>query len=64
MEPDVEGLLAYRSGSIREYYIIPIDECFRLIGLIRLKWKGFSGGPAVRQEIANFLETLKQRSSK
>ena len=49
---DVEGLLVYRVGTAREYYIIPIDECFKLIGIIRLKWKGFSGGMEVWQEIA------------
>jgi uncharacterized protein DUF5947 len=61
MAPDVEGLLAYRAAPVREYYILPIDECFRLIGIIRLNWKGFSGGTAMRQEIGKFLETLKQK---
>lgn len=60
LESDVEGLLVYRVGSVREYYIIPIDECFKLIGIIRLKWKGFSGGMAVWQEVGRFLEALKK----
>jgi Family of unknown function (DUF5947) len=64
MESDVEGLLAYRIGSAREHFIIPIDECFKLIGLIRLKWKGFSGGMEMWKEIGKFLETLKERSMK
>jgi Family of unknown function (DUF5947) len=64
MESDVEGLLVYRVGSAREHYIIPIDECFRLIGTIRLNWKGFSGGMAVWQEIGKFLDRLKQRTLK
>ena len=64
MDADVEGLLVYRVGTAREHYIIPIDECFKLIGLIRLKWKGFSGGMIVWQEIGKFLDQLKQRSSK
>jgi hypothetical protein len=64
MESDVEGLLVYRVGTAREYYIIPIDECFKLIGIIRTKWKGFSGGMEVWQEIAKFLEHLKARAPK
>lgn len=64
LESDVEGLLVYRVGTAREYYIIPIDECFKLIGIIRLKWKGFSGGMAVWQEIGKFLEYLKQRAAR
>ena len=64
MESDVEGLLVYRVGTAREHYIIPIDECFKLIGIIRTKWKGFSGGMEVWQEIGKFLEHLKLRASK
>ena len=61
MESDVEGLLVYRVGTAREHYIIPLDECFKLIGTIRLNWKGFSGGMLVWQEIGKFLERLKGR---
>jgi hypothetical protein len=64
MESDVEGLLVYRVGTAREHYIIPIDECFKLIGTIRTKWKGFSGGMQVWQEIGKFLEYLKARAAK
>jgi hypothetical protein len=64
MDAEVEGLLVYRVGTAREHYIVPIDECFKLIGLIRLKWKGFSGGLEVWKEIGGFLETLKTKSSK
>jgi hypothetical protein len=63
MQADVEGLLAYRVGTAREHFILSIDECFKLIGMIRLKWKGFSGGMLVWQEIGVFLEGLKQRSA-
>jgi hypothetical protein len=64
MDTDVEGLLVYRVGTAREHYIIPIDVCFKLIGLIRTKWKGFSGGIGVWQEIGKFLAKLKQVSAK
>lgn len=64
MEADVEALLVNRIGHARgfsapEYYILPIDECFKLVGLIRLHWKGFSGGTEVWQEIARFFDELK-----
>jgi hypothetical protein len=62
LEPDVEGLLVYRVGTARDHFIVPIDECFKLIGLIRTKWKGFSGGIVVWQEIGKFLETLRAKS--
>src|SRR5262249_14602163 len=44
MQPDVEGLLIHRIGSARDHYLIPIDECFKLVGIIRRHWKGISGG--------------------
>lgn len=68
MEPDVEALLVSRvdrthGRSSAEYYLAPIDECFRLVGLIRARWRGLSGGTEVWEEIARFFESLKQRSS-
>jgi Family of unknown function (DUF5947) len=64
METDVEALLVNRIGHARgfsqpEYYIVPIDECFKLVGLIRSKWQGLSGGTEVWQEIGRFFGDLK-----
>jgi len=67
MEADVEALLVNRIGHSRgfsqpEYYIVPIDECFKLVGLIRSRWQGLSGGTEVWREIGQFFNTLKARS--
>ena len=64
MEADVEALLVNRIGHARgftepEYYIVPIDQCFKLVGLIRSRWQGLSGGTEVWQEIAEFFRSLK-----
>jgi hypothetical protein len=64
MEPDVEALLVNRVGYGRsvgaaEYYLLPIDECYKLTGLIRLHWRGLSGGTEVWQEIAQFFTHLR-----
>jgi hypothetical protein len=58
MEPDVEALLVNRVGTKREYYLAPIDVCFELVGLIRVHWRGFSGGEAVWEEIDKFFSRL------
>jgi hypothetical protein len=63
MEPDVEALLINRVGPAREYFLAPIDECYRLVGLIRLHWKGLSGGTEVWKEIQGFFTELKNRCS-
>ena len=44
LEPDVEALLVNRMKGERAYYRAPIDECFKLVGLIRMHWRGLSGG--------------------
>jgi hypothetical protein len=63
LEPDVEALLVNRVGTTREYCRVPIDECFKLVGLIRTHWQGLSGGAVVWGEIAGFFGGLKQRSA-
>jgi hypothetical protein len=67
MEPDVEALLVNRVGYARqaasaEYYIVPIDACYRLVGLIRMHWRGLSGGTEVWQEIGNFFAGLRAKA--
>jgi Family of unknown function (DUF5947) len=63
MEPDVEALLINRGvNGADEYYIAPIDECFRLTGLLRAHWRGLSGGAKVWEEIARFFIELKGRA--
>jgi hypothetical protein len=68
MEADVEALLVNRIGHSRgfsdpEYYLVPIDECFKLVGLIRSRWQGLSGGSEVWREIGQFFGELRNRSS-
>jgi hypothetical protein len=67
MEADVEALLVNRIGHTRgftapEYYLLPIDECYKLVGLIRVNWRGLSGGTEVWHEIGRFFDGLKQRA--
>ncbi len=61
MEPDVEALLVDRisrntpqvGGHERSeaqgprYFVVPIDACYKLVGLIRGYWRGLSGGQDV-----------------
>jgi hypothetical protein len=68
MQADVEALLVNRVGHSRgfsnpEYYLTPIDECFKLVGLIRSKWHGLSGGAEVWREVGDFFAELKTKSS-
>jgi len=62
LEPDVEALLVNRIGSASDYYLAPIDQCYRLVGLIRMRWSGLSGGTEVWKAIAGFFAELRQRA--
>jgi hypothetical protein len=67
MEPDVEALLVNRLGYSRgysapEYYQLPIDECYKLVGLIRAHWSGLSGGAEVWHQIDEFFRSIKARA--
>lgn len=62
LTPEVEALLVNRVTEPHEYYIAPIDECYRLVGLIRTKWRGFSGGTEAWQAIGSFFMALKGRA--
>lgn len=63
VEPEVEALIVNRIGSEKAYYIAPIDACYRLVGLIRTKWRGLSGGSEVWQAIADFFAAFENRAT-
>jgi hypothetical protein len=62
LEADVEALLVNRVGQARDHFRVSIDECYKLVGLIRTSWRGLSGGAEVWQGIGRFFDTLKARS--
>jgi hypothetical protein len=67
LRPDIEALLVNRVGHARgispaEYYLAPIDECYKLVGLIRTNWKGLSGGAEVWTEIGRFFADLRSNA--
>ena len=62
LEPDVEALLVNRAESAHGHWLVPIDDCYDLVGLIRRHWKGLSGGREVWTEINGFFARLGQRA--
>jgi hypothetical protein len=62
MEPDTEALLVNRVGGAAEYYLLPIAECYKLVGLIRTNWHGLSGGTQMWEAIGKFFEELKAKA--
>jgi hypothetical protein len=58
LEPDAEGLIVNRLAEPPEYAIAPIDQCYALVGLIKMSWEGISGGPLVEERIQEFFDEL------
>lgn len=58
---DVEALLVHRSGGANEHWIVPLDDCYRLVAVVRAHWKGLSGGADVWEHIEAFFTGLSER---
>lgn len=61
--PRVEAFLVW-TGNRRDggqQWVVPVDDCFRLVALIRRHWTGMSGGSAVWREISRFFDELGRR---
>jgi Family of unknown function (DUF5947) len=58
MRQDVEALLVNRTHGSKEYYLVPIDRCYALVGTIRRQWRGLSGGSEVWEAIGDFFARL------
>ena len=63
LEPDVEALLVNRARGAREHWLVPVDRCYGLVGLIRMRWKGLAGGEEVWEEIGRFFDGLRERAT-
>jgi hypothetical protein len=66
LEPDVEALLVRRGdagrGGRAEALLVPVDACYRLVGLVRRHWKGFDGGTEAWAVIDAFFDELRERA--
>jgi hypothetical protein len=62
LEPDAEALIVNRLGAARQHAIVPIDECYRLVGLVRVSWEGISGGTGIDEAVARFFAETEVRA--
>jgi hypothetical protein len=76
LAPDVEAIFVNRTehGSVSpggrppqtspryEMFLIPVDECYSLVGELRMKWQGFDGGAEARAALEVFLDGVRRRA--
>jgi hypothetical protein len=64
MESDVEAALVYRPrGEAAMAYVVPIDACYELAGIVRSTWSGIQGGDEMHEAIDAFFARLAEKAS-
>lgn len=59
LEPDSEALIVNRMADPHQHAIAPIDDCYRLVGMIKSSWEGISGGTGPELAISQFFAELR-----
>jgi hypothetical protein len=62
LEADAEALVVNRMVGAHQHAIVPIDECYRLVGLIKSTWEGISGGNAIQDAVPKFFEYVRHKA--
>ena len=58
LEEESEVLMVNRMKGAQEYAIAPTDDAYRLVGLVRTRREGISGGPGLENAVAEFFAEL------
>ena len=59
LDPDAEALIVNRMAARPAYAIAPLDDCYRLVGIIKSTWEGISGGAAMEEAVQRYFEDLR-----
>ncbi|HEY5188834.1 MAG TPA: DUF5947 family protein [Solirubrobacteraceae bacterium] len=62
LEADAEALVVNRISIPPQHAVVPIDQCYALVGLIKSRWEGISGGSALEQAVPEFFAALRERA--
>jgi Family of unknown function (DUF5947) len=57
---DAEALIVNRLADPHAFVIAPLDECYRLVGLIKSTWEGISGGAAMEAAVQRFFDQVRE----
>jgi Family of unknown function (DUF5947) len=59
LDPDAEALLVNRLTTPHLHAIAPLDDCYRLVGIVKASWEGISGGPELEENVRRYFEGLR-----
>jgi hypothetical protein len=64
IEPDTEAIIVSgERGADYKAFLVPIQSCYELVGLVKLHWRGFDGGDEAWRRIEGFFIRIQARSS-
>jgi len=59
LDPDAEALIVNRMATPHVHAIAPLDDCYRLVGIIKSTWEGISGGAAMEEAVQRYFDDLR-----
>jgi hypothetical protein len=59
LSPDVEALMVNRVSGADDAFRCSLDRCYHLIGLVRVHWRGLTGGPELWRAVEAFFAGLR-----
>jgi hypothetical protein len=62
VQHDVEAVLVNQRDNEFEGFVVPIDACYELVGLVKMNWRGFDGGTEAWEQIDGYFAGLRERS--
>lgn len=59
LDPDAEALLVNRMSLPHSHVIAPLDDAYRLVGVVKATWEGISGGSELEAAIERYFDELR-----
>ena len=59
LDPDAEALIVNRMAEPHVHAIAPLDDCYRLVGIIKATWEGITGGAEMEAAVDRYFDGLR-----
>ncbi len=64
LDADAEALIVNRMATPHIHAIAPLDDCYRLVGIIKATWEGISGGAVMESAVQRYFDDLRDRGGR
>ena len=59
LDPDAEALVVNRMATPHVHAIAPLDDCYRLVGIVKATWEGITGGAEMEAAVERYFDDLR-----